>query len=195
MFSQASVKNSVHRGWGHVWQGGMHGRGHVSWGDVHAWQGVCMAGGVHGRGCALQGACVMGVCMVGGMCGRGVHGKGGVHGRGHGGRHTWHGACVGAGCAWQERRPLQRAVRILLECILVISRCLNRNPTEHGFNLSCIDQIIPEKSISLMYNLRIPFNLSVWTSNPKSNMNINLPSLDLKIDNVWENFAKFPIFF
>ena len=33
---------------------------------------------------------------------------GGVHGRGHGG-HAWH-----------ERRPLQRTVRILLECILVL---------------------------------------------------------------------------
>ena len=35
-----------------------------------------------------------GMCMTGGMCGR------------RGGR------------AWQERRPLQQAVRILLECIL-----------------------------------------------------------------------------
>ena len=29
------------------------------------------------------------------------------------------GACVARGCAWQVRRPLQRTVRILLECILV----------------------------------------------------------------------------
>ena len=29
------------------------------------------------------------------------------------------GGCVAEGRAWQERRPLQRAVRILLECILV----------------------------------------------------------------------------
>ena len=32
-----------------------------------------------------------------------------------GGGHAWQG-----GCAWQERRPLQRTVRTLLECILVI---------------------------------------------------------------------------
>ena len=37
-------------------------------------------------------------CMHGGMHGRGVHG------RGH---------------AWQERRPLQQTIHILLECILV----------------------------------------------------------------------------
>ena len=32
------------------------------------------------------------------------------------------GACVaeGGGCAWQQRWPLQRTVRILLECILVL---------------------------------------------------------------------------
>ena len=41
------------------------------------------------------------------------------------GGHAWQGACVAAGvcgeggCVWQERRPLQRTVRILLECILV----------------------------------------------------------------------------
>ena len=39
--------------------------------------------------------------------GGGVHGKGGASVRGKG-RH-----------AWQERRPLQRTIRILLECILV----------------------------------------------------------------------------
>ena len=38
-----------------------------------------------------------GVCVVGGMCGRG---------------------CVAGGYAWQERRPVQRTARILLECIL-----------------------------------------------------------------------------
>ena len=73
IFSQVSVKNSVHRG--HAWQmgGGMHGRG-------HAWQGMCMAGGMYGRR----------ACMAGG---RGVHG-GGVHGRG---------TCVqcAMGCVWQ----------------------------------------------------------------------------------------------
>ena len=62
----------------------------------HTWRGACMAAGMHGGG----------ACMVRGMCGRGVHGGGG---------HVCH------------ARPLQilrdtvneRAVRILLECILV----------------------------------------------------------------------------
>ena len=41
-----------------------------------------------------------------------MHGKGRVHGeKGH---------------AWQERRPLQRTVRILLECILVNLMFLDR---------------------------------------------------------------------
>ena len=56
-------------------------------------------------------------CVVGGHAWQGVmarghtwqgdntHGNGGVHGKG--------GACV------QEKRPLKRAVHILLECILV----------------------------------------------------------------------------
>ena len=40
------------------------------------------------------------------------------------GGHAWQRACVVGGvcgmeCAWQERRLLQRMVRILLECILV----------------------------------------------------------------------------
>ena len=66
-----------------------------------------------------------GVCVVKwGMRGKGgwgVHGKGaclaaGVHARGH----AWHGGVHGKGGAYvQERWPLKRAVRILLECILV----------------------------------------------------------------------------
>ena len=68
----------------------------------HAWQGVCMAGGMHGRGvCMARGA-----SMVGGM-----HG-GGMHDRGRG--CVWQG-----GYAWQDRRPQQRTVCNLLECILV----------------------------------------------------------------------------
>ena len=53
MFSQACVKNSVHRGRVHgkgecAWQGDMHSRG-------HAWWGACVAGGVHDGGvCAWQ---------------------------------------------------------------------------------------------------------------------------------------------
>ena len=56
----------------------------------------------------------MGVCMAGGTCvaGGGEHvWQGGMHGK------SW--ACVARGVAWQERRPLQQTVRILLECILV----------------------------------------------------------------------------
>ena len=70
-FSEACVKNSVHGGGGHMWQGGMHGRG------AYVARGACMAGGMHGGGHAWQG----------GMHGRGhtwqggMHGKGGVHGR------------------------------------------------------------------------------------------------------------------
>ena len=55
-----------------------------------------------------------------------MHGGGGMHGRGNawwgvaggvcGGGHAWQGGHV-----WQEKRQLQRAVRILLECILVLN--------------------------------------------------------------------------
>ena len=94
IFSEACVKNSVHGGGGHAWQGGLHGRG-----------------GIHGSGAYMEGE---GACMVGGM-----HGKGG---------HAWQGgACVagggvcGGGRAWQILWDTvnERAVRILLECILV----------------------------------------------------------------------------
>ena len=54
--------------------------------------GVCGRGGMHGRGHAWQG----GACMTGDVCGG------------------------GGGHVWQERQPLQRTVRILLECILVL---------------------------------------------------------------------------
>ena len=78
----------------------MHGEG-----DVRGKGGACVAkegmfdeggGGMYGEGvCMAKGMCVAkGVCMA----------KEVVHSRGH---------------AWQERRPLQRTVRILLECILV----------------------------------------------------------------------------
>ena len=59
------------------------------------WRRACMAAGMYGRG----------ACMAG---------EGGMHGRGGGGE--WQGGHD----AWQERRPLQRTVCILLECILVI---------------------------------------------------------------------------
>ena len=70
-------------------------------GGGHVWQGeVCMVGDVHGRE----------VCMAGGMHGRGYAGggacmAGGVHGEGH----------------YEIRSVSERAVRILLECILVFS--------------------------------------------------------------------------
>ena len=54
----------------------------------------------------MAGACMAGMCVGGGMCSRGA---------------CMAGACVvGGGRAWQERRPLQRTVRILLECIVVV---------------------------------------------------------------------------
>ena len=64
-----------------------------------------------------------GVCMVGGMDGKWVCMAGGV----------WHGDMHGRGHAWQESRLLQRAVRILLECILVcnvFSKRINLNSLE-----------------------------------------------------------------
>ena len=92
----------------HAWQmggvhgrWGVHGRGHAwcgwcAWQGGHMWQGgMHGVGGVHGRG----DTCGRGACMAGG--------GGGMHGTGAGG-HAWH-----------VERPLQRAERILLECILV----------------------------------------------------------------------------
>ena len=66
-------------------------------GGGHAWQGVCMAGGaclVRG-GSACQGACIVG---------------GGVRG----GEHAWQGGFI------LRDVVNERAVRILLECILVL---------------------------------------------------------------------------
>ena len=86
--------------------------------------GVCMAGGVVGvsmRG--REGMCGWGACMAGRACvvravghawwGQGACMAGGVHGRGVRDGEA-------GGHAWQERRPLQRTVRILLECFLVL---------------------------------------------------------------------------
>ena len=93
--------------------------------------GACVAGG-H----AWWGACVVGACVVGG-----VHGRGGVHGGGRawqgGGIHgNWtslnmHLVLVTVADPWGDMAPLcpqqilrdtvnERAVRILLECILVL---------------------------------------------------------------------------
>ena len=67
------------------------------WGGGHAWQG-----GMHWGAWAVA---VWGgwqlACMAGGC--------------------TWQGGVHGGGPAWQEKWPLQRAIRILLECILVVN--------------------------------------------------------------------------
>ena len=85
--------------------GGVHGRGACVAGGMcgrgHAWQGeACMAGGVRSRGVCMAGVCV----WQGGMCGRGVYV-----------------ACTPTHPPRQILRDIvnERAVRILLECILV----------------------------------------------------------------------------
>ena len=130
-------------GWGHAWQGGVHGRGVCMAGGVArgmhgrrcAWQGACMAGGVHGGGlCMAGGMCGRGVCMAGGVCGRGhvwlgecawqgAYMAGAVHGRGVCGQEAcvaWGHACHACPPGHYETRSVNaRAVRILMECILV----------------------------------------------------------------------------
>ena len=49
------------------------------------------------------------------------------------------GGMDGRGHAWQERRPLQRAVRILLECILnlfIVTQIKLKNKTEEERNVT-----------------------------------------------------------
>ena len=90
MFSQACVKNSVHVGGGHAWQGVLCGRGECMAGGMHG-GGTCVQGGMYGRGVHGSGGNVwQGVCMA-----RGCAWQRGVHGRGH----AWQG---GMGHAWQE---------------------------------------------------------------------------------------------
>ena len=67
-----------------------------------------------GEACMAGGHAWWGVCMAGGHVW-----WGGVRGRG---------ACMAGGCAWQEERQLQRAVRILLECILVVTAPKKNSP-------------------------------------------------------------------
>ena len=71
--------------------------------------------------------------MVGGMCGRGACMAGGVHGRG---------ACVVAGvCAMRAPRQIlrlrhtvnERAVRILLECIVVNNKIRSYVPRDLNY--------------------------------------------------------------
>ena len=72
-----------------------------------------------------------------------------------GGGHAWQGGhawgvrdrgMCGGGRAWQERRPLQRTVRILLECILVVKQkqmetvsCDGDNILGNPLSLTCQD--------------------------------------------------------
>ena len=76
-------------------------------------------GGIHSEGV---------VHGEGGMCGEGGLSEGGVCGRGH----VWQWGR--GGHAWQERRPLQRTVCILLECILVNSYLRNHEIIFLWFN-------------------------------------------------------------
>ena len=117
IFSEECVKNSVHRR-GRVWQGGVRGGGGWGCGRGHAWQG-----GMRGRGVCMAG----GSCMAGGMLGKGACIAWGCAWWGH----VWWeacmvacvvGACMAGGRAWQILRDTvnERAVRIILECILVV---------------------------------------------------------------------------
>ena len=130
----------------HAWQGGMHGKG-------HAWQGgMCVAGGhvwqedMYGRGCAWQGAHV---CL-------GDAWHGGMHGRGH---------------AWHAPPPNQilrdavneRAVRILLECILVFLFIRIRNYFQEHFLLQqyfleCSICFLVQQDLRRMRAKRIPYS-------------------------------------
>ena len=137
IFSEACVKNSVHGGAcmvarGHAWlPGGMHS----CQGACMVAQGMCMVA-VGGGGCVVARVCAWlpggmcgcwGVCGCWGMCG--CQGAcmvaGGMHGCGE--HACCGGTCMVGGCAWLQggmhrtRRDTvnERAVRILLECILI----------------------------------------------------------------------------
>ena len=109
------------RGQRGVWQGahacvagGVRGRGHV-WQEVCvvwecAWLGgMCGHGGMHGRG----------ACMAGGMCGRETYMAVGMHGWGAYVTHTPAPLYPPAQILRLRHKVNERAVRILLECILV----------------------------------------------------------------------------
>ena len=133
MFLHLSVSHSVHKGGGQVWQGGVWGACMVG----GAWQGGVCGGGVHGRGRAWGHAwwgCAW-WWVAGGVRGGGVHGRGRAWGRAWWGCAWWWvaggvrggwGACVVGGVRIMHvpqhhkiRLVNARAVRILLECILV----------------------------------------------------------------------------
>ena len=86
-------------GGGRAWQGVVHGGG-----GMHGGGCVCV-GGMHGGGCAWLGACMVGACMTGG--------------------HVWH-ACPPPRTD-TTATVNERAVRILLECILVTLSFYYRN--------------------------------------------------------------------
>ena len=110
---RACMTGGVHGG-GHVWQrGSMHGRGvFVAVGCV-AGEGMC------DRGCAWWGRCMAGGMHGGGMCGRG--------------------ACM----PWQIPRDTvnERAVCILLECILVFLNQLTGTELKYLYRLGSWTQI------------------------------------------------------
>ena len=85
-------------------RGGMHGREGCMAGGGHG-RGYAWQGGMHDRGWAWQGVC---------MTGRGMHIR---HGRGCAWQLCMHdeGTCMAGGGLWHGKRPLKRAVRILLE--------------------------------------------------------------------------------
>ena len=83
IFSEACVKNSVHRGVCMV--GAMHGGGHKCWGGVcgggHAWQEGCVWQGGHVWRGAMWGPYVVGCAWWGhAWHGGDMRGKGGMHG-------------------------------------------------------------------------------------------------------------------
>ena len=105
-------------GGAYVARGACMAGGHVWWG--HVWKG-----GVHGGGHMWQGACV-----AGGMHGRGACVVGGMHGR-------------GGGAAWQKSWPLQRAVRILLGCILFSKEITSSVKLHCNGRTSCLLAKVP----------------------------------------------------
>ena len=72
IFSEACVKNSVHRGGVHGRE--VHGAGHA-WQGECVWWGACVTGGMCDRGHAWQGGAWRGACMAGGHVwwGEGMH--------------------------------------------------------------------------------------------------------------------------
>ena len=86
-------------------------------------------------------ACVIPSVHRGGTCVE----VGGMHGNGRGcaakGGHAWQrGMCVARGACVQEKRPLKRAVRILLECNLV--RIIFVFPTQICFSKCFLDTLM-----------------------------------------------------